>query len=156
MTNHQSISDKTYKFYCDMFRVFDALCPMESSKARKRLCVILFCRDTPEQEELRDSMRHFVMSHTFSPDRVKFTYLFLERQPGFISAVSKVRIFNRIVRVNLLFWNCICIASRFTFIQNPGWEIIVILNSRFKLRPTRCCKIKMNNGGLQTFVCINL
>ena len=73
-----------------MFRVFDALCPMESSKARKRLCVILFCRDTPDQDLLRDSMRDFVLTNSFSKERVRFTYVFQERQPGFINAVAKV------------------------------------------------------------------
>ena len=87
-------NQKRKNFYCiqhsNFFRVFDALCPTESSKARKRLCVILFCRDTPDQDLLRDSMRDFVLTNSFSKERVRFTYVFLERQPEFINAVAKV------------------------------------------------------------------
>jgi len=70
-------------------RVFDALCPEESSKTRKRLCVVLFTRDTEEHREYRQAMRDFVRANRFSPDRVRFTYLLAERQQQFVSSVTK-------------------------------------------------------------------
>jgi len=70
-------------------RVFDSLCPLDSSRSRKRLCVILFTRDSVEHEEYRQAMRDFVMENSFSRDRVRFTYIFLERQQQFLNAVSK-------------------------------------------------------------------
>ena len=47
-------------------RVFDALCPEESSKTRKRLCVVLFTRDTEGHREYRQAMRDFVRANRFS------------------------------------------------------------------------------------------
>merc|ERR1719495_1032302 len=70
-------------------RVFDALCPIESSRTRKRLCVILFTRDSEEHEEYRQAMRDFVAGTKFSPERVRFTYIYLEKQQQFINAVAQ-------------------------------------------------------------------
>jgi len=70
-------------------RVFDSLCPLESSRTRKRLCVILFTRESQEHEIYRQAMRDFVAESKFSSLRVRFTYIFLERQQQFINAVSQ-------------------------------------------------------------------
>lgn len=70
-------------------RVFDALCPEESSRTRKRLCVVLFTRDADGQEEYRQAMRDFIQGHRFSPERVRFTYILTERQLQFVSAVTR-------------------------------------------------------------------
>lgn len=69
--------------------VFDSLCPPESSRTRKRLCVVLFTRNDPDHEEAREALRDFIESHRFSPERVRFTYILLERQPQFVSAVTQ-------------------------------------------------------------------
>jgi hypothetical protein len=55
-------------------RVFDSLCPVESSRSRKRLCVILFTRESAEHEAYRQTMRQFVRDHNFSP--VSSLYIF--------------------------------------------------------------------------------
>jgi len=68
--------------------VFDALCPEESSKTRKRLCVVLFTRDSEDQREYWDAMRDFIRNNRFSLDRVRFTYILTERQQQFVSAVT--------------------------------------------------------------------
>jgi DnaJ family protein C protein 16 len=69
--------------------VFDSLCPLESTRTRKRLCVVLFTRETEEMEQYRQAMRDWVISHRFSQERVRFTYILLERQHQFVSAVTK-------------------------------------------------------------------
>jgi len=69
--------------------VFDSLCPLESTRTRKRLCVVLFTRETDEMEQYRQAMREWVHSHRFSQERVRFTYILLERQHQFVSAVTK-------------------------------------------------------------------
>ena len=43
--------------------VFDSLCPSESSRTRKRLCVVLFTRDDPEHEQQRQALREFIQNH---------------------------------------------------------------------------------------------
>lgn len=68
-------------------RVFDALCPEESSKTRKRLCVVLFTRDSDEHKEYRQTMREFILTNRFSADRVRFTYILAERQKQFTKTV---------------------------------------------------------------------
>jgi len=70
-------------------RVFDSLCPIDSSKKRKRLCVILFTRETKDHDQYREAMRDFVAEQAFSPERVRFTYIYLDRQQQFISAVAQ-------------------------------------------------------------------
>merc|ERR1712088_1159518 len=69
-------------------KVFDALCPEESSKTRKRLRVVLFTRDSEEEREYWNAMRDFIRNNRFSPDRVRFTYILTERQHQFVSAVT--------------------------------------------------------------------
>jgi len=70
-------------------KVFDSLCPLESTRTRKRLCVVLFTRESADMEEYRRSMRDWVQAHRFSQERVRFTYILLERQQQFVSAVTK-------------------------------------------------------------------
>merc|ERR1719410_2743431 len=70
-------------------KVFDSLCPLESTCTRKRLCVVLFTRESADMEEYRRSMRDWVQAHRFSQERVRFTYILLERQQQFVSAVTK-------------------------------------------------------------------
>ncbi len=55
-------------------RVFDSLCPVESSRSRKRLCVILFTRESAEHEAYRQTMRQFVRDHNFSPVTSLYTH----------------------------------------------------------------------------------
>jgi len=69
--------------------VFDSLCPLESTRTRKRLCVVLFTRENDEMEQYRQAMRDWVLSHRFSQERVRFTYILLERQQQFVSAVTR-------------------------------------------------------------------
>jgi len=63
-------------------KVFNSLCPEESSKARKRLCVVLLCSEgqVTEREGASEAMREFVRGHRYSEERVRFTYVLLERQ----------------------------------------------------------------------------
>jgi len=69
--------------------VFDSLCPVESTRTRKRLCVVLFTRETEEMEQYRQAMRDWVHGHRFSQERVRFTYILLERQKQFVSAMTR-------------------------------------------------------------------
>ena len=70
-------------------REFGALCPEESSKTRKQLCVVLFARNTEELCECRQAMRDIVRVNRFSPDLVRLTCLLAERQQQFVSSLIK-------------------------------------------------------------------
>ena len=69
--------------------VFDNLCPLESTRTRKRLCVVLFTSEAKEMEEYRQAMRDWLAAHKFSVERVRFTYMLVERQKQFVSALTQ-------------------------------------------------------------------
>merc|ERR1719510_48835 len=70
-------------------KVFDSLCPVESTRTRKRLCVVLFTTEAAEMEPYRQAMRDWLVSHKFSLERVRFTYMLVERQKQFVSALTQ-------------------------------------------------------------------
>ena len=69
-------------------KVFDNLCPPESTRVSKRLCVVLFTSEAEDMEGYRQAMRDFIHSHKFSKERVRFTYMLVERQKQFVSALT--------------------------------------------------------------------
>jgi DnaJ family protein C protein 16 len=69
--------------------VFDALCPVESSRQQKRLCVTLVTQEVGEDhEKYRQALRDFAQEHVLSPDRVRFTYVLMEKQEEFLKSLS--------------------------------------------------------------------
>jgi DnaJ family protein C protein 16 len=68
--------------------MFDALCPPEGALPRKRLCVVLVSENTPYHDEPRQALREFAQEAPYSADRVRFTYIFQERQTEFVSALA--------------------------------------------------------------------
>ena len=62
----------------------------ESSKVRKRLCVVLITNDHSEgEDQRRQLMRDFVANFKFSSDRVRFVYVSRERQSDFVSSLVR-------------------------------------------------------------------
>ncbi|KAJ1527591.1 hypothetical protein ONE63_007554 [Megalurothrips usitatus] len=68
--------------------LLDALCPPEWAKPRKRLCVVLVSENTPYHDSPRQALRQFAQDSTYNSDRVRFTYIFQERQSEFINALT--------------------------------------------------------------------
>jgi DnaJ family protein C protein 16 len=68
--------------------MFDALCPPEWAPPRKRLCVVLVSENTPYHDEPRQALREFAQAAPYSAERVRFTYIFHERQTEFVSALA--------------------------------------------------------------------
>ena len=69
--------------------IFDALCPVESSRQQKRLCVTLVTQESSEEHErYRQALRDFSLEHMFSPDRVRFTYVLMEKQLEFVNSLT--------------------------------------------------------------------
>ncbi len=68
--------------------VFDILCPVESSRLRKRLCVTLISRaDEPSHDAVRQQLRNFATEFKVSSDRVRFTYVLQEKQADFVNSL---------------------------------------------------------------------
>lgn len=68
--------------------MFDALCPPEWAKLRKRLCVVLVSQDTPYHDEPRQALRQVAQDSPYNTDRVRFMYVFQEKQVEFINALT--------------------------------------------------------------------
>lgn len=67
---------------------FDQLCPAESIRSRRKLCVVLVTNNIPSHDIQREAMRSFIKQHMFSKDRFRFMYLFKEKQNDFVKALS--------------------------------------------------------------------
>uniref|UniRef100_A0A1B6DHU2 DnaJ homolog subfamily C member 16 n=1 Tax=Clastoptera arizonana TaxID=38151 RepID=A0A1B6DHU2_9HEMI len=66
--------------------LLDALCPPITTP-RKRLCVLLVSQNTPYHDPHRQSLRRFAQETNYSPDKVRFMYIFQERQVDFVHAL---------------------------------------------------------------------
>lgn len=73
--------------------MLDALCPVEWARPRKRLCVVLISENTPYHDEPRQALRQLAQEAHYSSDRVRFAYIYKERQPDFVAALTSGRLF---------------------------------------------------------------
>nr|CAG4651736.1 EOG090X049L [Triops cancriformis] len=73
--------------------MLDALCPPETSRVRRRLCVVLVTREEAEDaENARKALRQFIRNHFRSgkdKDRLAFAYVYGHTQQEFVTALSK-------------------------------------------------------------------
>ena len=68
--------------------MFDQLCPTESVRSRRRLCIVLVTNNIPEHESKREAMREFMRENNYPKERFRFMYLFEEKQPEFVKALT--------------------------------------------------------------------
>jgi len=68
--------------------MFDQLCPTESVRSRRPLCIVLVTNNIPEHEPTREAMREFMRENDYPKERFRFMYLFEEKQPEFVKALS--------------------------------------------------------------------
>ena len=68
---------------------FDQLCPAESIRARRKLCVVLVTNNIPEHDAHREAMRQFVKEKSFPKDRYRFMFILQEKQKEFLHALTK-------------------------------------------------------------------
>ncbi|XP_023241967.1 dnaJ homolog subfamily C member 16-like [Centruroides sculpturatus] len=68
--------------------LFDQLCPPDGTRTRKRLCVILITHNTQNHDPHRSVMRDFIVSEDFPNDRIRFMFLYEEKQSEFVKALS--------------------------------------------------------------------
>lgn len=68
--------------------MFDQLCPPEASRSQKRLCVVLITRNIKTHEPYRQALRTFLQENPPTNDRVRFVYIFADRQEDFLKALT--------------------------------------------------------------------
>lgn len=86
----------------------DTICPTESSVYRRRLCVVFLTRDATRlhDEKKVEQLRQYATRPSLS-SRVKFAYVYEDKQRDFISALSSGNDFLLIMR------------AKFSQAQNP-------------------------------------
>lgn len=68
--------------------LLEGICPTEWNRPRKRLCVILITENTNEHDQARDALRKIALESAFSAERVRFAYIYQDRQTEFVSAIA--------------------------------------------------------------------
>jgi DnaJ family protein C protein 16 len=66
--------------------MMDGICPMEWSRAKKRLCVILITENSRNHDYARQVLRRIAVESTYN-ERVKFAYIYKDKQKDFINAL---------------------------------------------------------------------
>lgn len=69
--------------------MLDGICPMEWNRSKKRLCVILITENSASHDYARHVVRRIAIESSYS-ERVKFAYIYREKQKEFINALSSV------------------------------------------------------------------
>ncbi|XP_039969011.1 dnaJ homolog subfamily C member 16 [Bactrocera tryoni] len=67
----------------------NGVCPAEWSQPRKRLCVVLITENNDSHNFARTAFRNIALQAEYSIERVRFAYIFKEKQQEFINAISK-------------------------------------------------------------------
>ncbi|CAN7986790.1 unnamed protein product [Ixodes hexagonus] len=68
--------------------LFDELCPPEALRSRRRLCVVLVTANTAKHDPHRAQLREYVQQKGFPTERVRFTFVYKEKQAEFVSTLS--------------------------------------------------------------------
>ncbi|XP_058820805.1 dnaJ homolog subfamily C member 16 isoform X2 [Topomyia yanbarensis] len=69
--------------------ILEGVCPAEWNRPRKRLCVVLVTENTATHDDARQAMRRIAMASSYSPERVRYAYIYQEKQTEFISALTE-------------------------------------------------------------------
>lgn len=69
--------------------MLESLCPPEWNRPRKRLCVILVTENTESHDRARDALRRIALEAGYSPEKVRFAYIYKDKQSDFVNALSR-------------------------------------------------------------------
>lgn len=69
--------------------LLEGLCPTEWNRPRKRLCVILVTANTERHDSARRALRRIALESAFSAERVRYAYLYREKQTEFVRALQQ-------------------------------------------------------------------
>uniref|UniRef100_A0A182W631 DnaJ homolog subfamily C member 16 n=1 Tax=Anopheles minimus TaxID=112268 RepID=A0A182W631_9DIPT len=84
--------------------MLDSVCPAEWNRPRKRLCVVLVTENTSLHDGARTVMRKIALESLFSRERVRFAYIYQEKQNDFIGALSKHNQSKETLLQIVIFW----------------------------------------------------
>ncbi|XP_043269682.1 dnaJ homolog subfamily C member 16 [Venturia canescens] len=68
--------------------MLDSVCPPEWLRPQKRLCAILISQNSQVHDFARHKFRQAAVEAPYSTERVRYTYVFKDTQPEFVSALS--------------------------------------------------------------------
>ncbi|XP_031828504.1 dnaJ homolog subfamily C member 16 l(3)80Fg isoform X1 [Nomia melanderi] len=69
--------------------MLDSVCPPEWLRPQKRLCAVLISQqNNPLHDVARHKFRQAALESSYSTERVRYTYVFKDTQPEFVSALS--------------------------------------------------------------------
>ncbi|XP_037892383.1 dnaJ homolog subfamily C member 16 [Glossina fuscipes] len=104
--------------------ILEGLCPAEWNRPRKRLCIILVTENSKEHNFAREALRNIARRSEFKAERVRFAYIFKEKQIDFINALSRGSSDDKLLRIVIL-WR------RDTSRVKYEWINDITLNKRF-------------------------
>lgn len=84
--------------------MLEGVCPAEWNRPRKRLCVVLITENIPTHDEARHTMRRIALESTYSPERVRFAYIYQEKQSEFINALAEHSKLDETVLKIVIIW----------------------------------------------------
>ncbi|XP_063974734.1 dnaJ homolog subfamily C member 16 [Diachasmimorpha longicaudata] len=67
--------------------VLDSVCPPEWFRPQKRLCAVLISQNSAIHDLARHRFRQAALESPYSPEKVRYTYVYKESQPQFVSAL---------------------------------------------------------------------
>lgn len=68
--------------------MLDSVCPPEWLRPQKRLCAILISQNSAIHDLARHKFRQAALESPYSTEKVRYTYVYKESQPEFVSALS--------------------------------------------------------------------
>lgn len=68
--------------------MLEGVCPAEWSRPKKKLCVILITENSGHHDYARQVLRRIAIESNYRDERVKFAYMFKEKQSAFINSLS--------------------------------------------------------------------
>ncbi|GAB0090549.1 DnaJ homolog subfamily C member 16 [Sergentomyia squamirostris] len=69
--------------------MLEGVCPAEWNRPRKRLCVILVTENTNNHDTARQALRRIALESSYNPERVRFAYIYKDKQADFINALVR-------------------------------------------------------------------
>lgn len=69
-------------------QILEGVCPAEWNRPTKKLCVILITQNTNSHDNARHALRKIALEAGYSPDRVRFAYIYKEKQIDFIKSLT--------------------------------------------------------------------
>lgn len=83
-------------------RMLEGVCPAEWNRPRKRLCVILVTENTNSHDNARNVLRKIALESSYNPERVRFAYIFKEKQTDFVNALVRKDTQDTLLRVVII------------------------------------------------------